>query len=203
VLSSTTIRNDETDLGFRAQLSKLIIKFARASGYLPSSLFIKVEAVSDEAVAFGGFADIYEGVYLGRKVALKRLRPLDQTQSREVAEKFCREVINWHYLQHPNVLPFLGLEGENTSAILHIAMVSPWMDNGNMLQFIIRQDLQATELKRLVSYNIMILHFDSRTNLQAHSSPKQLKVCIIFTYKASCTAIFDAYVVIMGMSATR
>jgi serine/threonine protein kinase len=45
---------------------------------------------------------------------------------------FCKEVITWRALRHPNVLPLLG-------AIMtedRFAMVSEWMKNGNINEFI-------------------------------------------------------------------
>ena len=47
-------------------------------------------------------------------------------------QKFCREAVVWRYLQHANILPLLGV----TLAEGRLAMVSEWMDNGNINDFI-------------------------------------------------------------------
>ena len=44
---------------------------------------------------------------------------------------FCKEVILWKNLRHPNVLPLLGVMLNDH----HFAMVSEWMDNGNIDEF--------------------------------------------------------------------
>ena len=49
-----------------------------------------------------------------------------------VSQGFCREVVAWKHLKHPNILPLLGV----TIATQRFAMVSEWMDLGNINQFI-------------------------------------------------------------------
>jgi len=49
-----------------------------------------------------------------------------------VTQTFCREVLAWKALRHPNVLPLLGVTiGERL-----FAMVSEWMVNGNIVDFV-------------------------------------------------------------------
>jgi hypothetical protein len=47
-----------------------------------------------------------------------------------------KEAIVWRQLQHPHVLPFLGLDQGLFSDNDRISMVSPWMDNGTLCQFV-------------------------------------------------------------------
>ena len=49
-----------------------------------------------------------------------------------IAQTFCKEVITWKSLCHPNVLPLLGV----TMGKRLFAMVSEWMVNGNINEFI-------------------------------------------------------------------
>jgi predicted unusual protein kinase regulating ubiquinone biosynthesis (AarF/ABC1/UbiB family) len=52
-----------------------IRKIARQTGTLPTRFILKgVTKEGENAVAGGGFADVYTGMYAGRKVALKVLR---------------------------------------------------------------------------------------------------------------------------------
>ena len=46
-------------------------------------------------------------------------------------KRFCREAVAWKHLQHPNILPLLGV----TLAEQRFAMVSEWMENGNINEF--------------------------------------------------------------------
>jgi serine/threonine protein kinase len=45
---------------------------------------------------------------------------------------FCREGVAWKHLQHPNILPLLGV----TVSEQRFAMVSEWMENGNINEFV-------------------------------------------------------------------
>ncbi|KAJ7721725.1 kinase-like domain-containing protein [Mycena maculata] len=48
---------------------------------------------------------------------------------------FGREALVWHYLRHPNVVPFLGVDFTTLSSPLR-AMVSPWMPLGNVVVYV-------------------------------------------------------------------
>ena len=49
-----------------------------------------------------------------------------------IVQRFCKEVVTWKSLRHPNVLPLMGVTmGEKV-----FAMVSEWMANGNINEFI-------------------------------------------------------------------
>ena len=57
-------------------------------------------------------------------------------------QTFCKEVVTWRSLCHPNVLPLLGVTmGEKL-----FEMVSEWMDNGNINEFI-RVHMDANRFK--------------------------------------------------------
>jgi hypothetical protein len=45
---------------------------------------------------------------------------------------FCKEVVTWKTLQHPNVLRLIGVIMSETQ----FAMVSEWMVNGNINEFV-------------------------------------------------------------------
>ena len=47
-------------------------------------------------------------------------------------QRFCREAIRWKALNHPNVLPLLGVTMEKRQFV----MVSEWMENGNINEFV-------------------------------------------------------------------
>ena len=47
-------------------------------------------------------------------------------------QTFCKEVVTWKALCHPNVLPLLGV----TMGKRLFAMVSEWMVNGNIIEFV-------------------------------------------------------------------
>ena len=47
-------------------------------------------------------------------------------------QRFCKEVVTWKSLRHPNVLPLVGV----TMSEGQLAMVSDWMVNGNINDFV-------------------------------------------------------------------
>jgi hypothetical protein len=49
-----------------------------------------------------------------------------------VLQRFCLEGVAWKHLRHPNVLPLLGV----TVGAYRFAMVSEWMEHGNIVEFV-------------------------------------------------------------------
>ena len=47
-------------------------------------------------------------------------------------QEFCREAVAWRHLQHPNILPLLGVNLEGRQ----LAMISEWMDHGNINKYV-------------------------------------------------------------------
>jgi len=99
--------------------------------------------------------------YQGREVAVKALRVYATSDLQEITrvgcswrshftetlnrtvQRFCREFVPWKALQHPNVLSLLGVVMTETE----FAMVSEWMPNGNISQFLtVHQDANRFEL---------------------------------------------------------
>jgi len=61
-------------------------------------------------------------------------------------QRFCREGVAWKHLRHPNILPLLGV----TVSGCRFAMVSEWMPNGNINEFVAKdQHVNRTVLVRV------------------------------------------------------
>ena len=66
-----------------------------------------------------------------------------------MAQRFCREVLTWKGLRHENVLPLLGV----TMSGNQFAMVSEWMVNGNINEFVkMHRDANRFKLVGFCSY---------------------------------------------------
>jgi len=92
----------------------------------------EVKVSKSEPSARGGFAECWEGVFLGKyKVAMKRphLRSGDEGAVRKRIE---REVKVWKGLNHQHVLRFIGIHVCESGMYL----VSPWMENGHALDYV-------------------------------------------------------------------
>ena len=121
-----------------------------------------------------GFADVSNGEYLGRSVAVKRLKVYkgDYENIFKVpsikfmhhlyhclafTQRLCREIINWKHLSHPNILPLLGVYVSTDPRCFLI--FTDWMSNGNVVEFT-RSHPEANRL-RLVSPLAVSLWFYS------------------------------------------
>jgi len=100
----------------------------------------------------GGFGDVYKHKYQGREVAVKILRIYATTDLRKLTRVSHDNPPNsghtlgfWKTLHHPNVVPLLGVIMTGT----RFAMVSEWMTNGNINQFVkAHQEVNRFELVR-------------------------------------------------------
>ncbi|KAK7032775.1 Serine/threonine-protein kinase STY8 [Favolaschia claudopus] len=159
--------SDEPQFLQRAQ--RLMNFLAAHLGMLPVELsFSKVTLLSDYPVAHGGFANIYHGKYTdsdgqAKEVALKVLKIFeDQSEERRriLNAKFFREALAWHYLNHRNIVRFLGVESTIFPSPFR-AMVSPWMPQGSVLKYMAKHSPSspyAIELLRDTIKGLRYLH---------------------------------------------
>jgi hypothetical protein len=97
----------------------------------------------------GGFADIRKGNYSGQDVAVKVIRTYSDGDLQKIIgvshwsyftyhnidrimQRFCKEVVTWKFLRHPNVLPLRGVTRQDS----RLAMISNWMADGNINEFV-------------------------------------------------------------------
>ncbi|KAF9644327.1 kinase-like protein [Thelephora ganbajun] len=92
----------------------------------------------------GEFTDVWKGKYRGREVAARVLRMSSIDDPERIRRRFCREVVAWKGLYHPNVLPLLGV----TMIKNQFVMVSEWMKNGNINEFV-KKNPNANRLELL------------------------------------------------------
>ena len=132
---------------------------------LPDSVMITENIeVSDNILASGGFADVRIGKYMGHLVAVKTMRvaPLDDVSKiRKVRthiflsatwdtalsilhQQFCKEVVLWSTLSHPNVLKLVGIQGDMDKG--QFITVSEWMAHGNIMEYTRKNSVNRLEL---------------------------------------------------------
>jgi serine/threonine protein kinase len=51
-------------------------------------------------------------------------------------KRLCREALVWRQLHHPHVLPFLGLDYTLFPQHRFPCMISPWMENGMLKDYV-------------------------------------------------------------------
>ncbi|KAF9644753.1 kinase-like protein [Thelephora ganbajun] len=104
----------------------------------------------------GGLADVWKGQHNGLDVAAKALKVYSTDNFGEIKRRFCREVMIWRTLRHPNVLPLLGV----TMTENQLITVSEWMDNRNINEFLRRNGASANrlELLREITRGLIYMH---------------------------------------------
>ncbi|KAK0431865.1 kinase-like domain-containing protein [Armillaria borealis] len=73
----------------------------------------------------------------GIDVCLKVLRIFTNGEMKprgDIRKDFCREVLVWRNLEHPNVLRFIGVNDDLFYP--SFCLISPWMKNGNIISFL-------------------------------------------------------------------
>jgi hypothetical protein len=126
--------------------------------------------------AFGGFSDIYKGQCFGEEVALKVLNlplplhvdsPNSLGSSEGCTREHLSEILIWRQLSHPNILPFYGIHFLDTIVETRLCFVCPWMENGNVVQFLDRRnpETDVTDCVSLVSKNLRSPVFYSTCSL--------------------------------------
>ncbi|KAF9651394.1 kinase-like protein [Thelephora ganbajun] len=125
---------------------RLLSKICKARSIIPSSYVLQQELVYIGRVYYrGGFADVSNGEYLGRPVAIKCLRASEGGSNR-IFKRLCREIIGWKHLSHPNILPLLGVAVSEDPYCFRI--LTEWMPNGNAMQYT-RSNPEANRLRLL------------------------------------------------------
>ncbi|KAL5522144.1 hypothetical protein ACEPAF_2001 [Sanghuangporus sanghuang] len=117
------------------KLERFLRLAAQKRGVFASNIFLNGIRVSSRIyVDGGGFADVFKGWHNGKLVALKVLRILPSSTMDEIHVAFVKEALVWRKLDHPNVLPFLGICRDAFEP--QMALVSHWMEKGNLFAYL-------------------------------------------------------------------
>lgn len=146
-------------------ISKALARLSRASGLYPRCFPLSGLCKVGQQVTGGGFGDIWKGWVHepGQKVSVKVMRVFEDSdveavlkvcfsklpfyeQGLRYIQEFGREAVIWRQLCNPNVLPFFGIYYLEK----RLCLVSPWMENGNIMEFLAK-DSPNTERLPLVS----------------------------------------------------
>ena len=65
-------------------------------------------------------------------------------------QQFCKEVVLWNTLSHPNVLKLVGVWGDMGKG--QFVTVSEWMEHGNIIQYIGKNHVNRLELVRGLTF---------------------------------------------------
>jgi len=110
-------------------------------------------------------SSVWLGGYNGRKVVIKAINFYtsdDEEKKRELTMAFCKEVVIWKYLDHPNVLPFIGAVMAVEPGDEKYEIVSKLMENGDIGTFTrLNKDVNRLKLLKDVAAGLCYLHSQS------------------------------------------
>ncbi|KAF9649125.1 kinase-like protein, partial [Thelephora ganbajun] len=124
---------------------------------LPTSCMVSTDLleIDSDPFALGGFDDVYRGTLNDSWVCIRRVRAYTEDASKKAIKRFCKEVVTWKTLRHPNVLPLMGV----TMTEKRFVMMSEWMENGNINTFIkTHDDVNRLELLGDVTTGLIYMH---------------------------------------------
>ncbi|KAJ7300978.1 kinase-like domain-containing protein [Mycena albidolilacea] len=113
-------------------ICKALGRLSRVSGLHPHCFALTGLQKIGQQVGGGGFGDIWKGLVRGQSVCVKIMRIFQNDDIQAVLKDFGREALIWRQLCHPNLLPFFGLYYVDN----RLCLVSPWMQNGNIMEFL-------------------------------------------------------------------
>ncbi|KAF9644628.1 Pkinase-domain-containing protein [Thelephora ganbajun] len=116
----------------RQKLFNELCKICSRHRVIPKSMHIPDCSEGSVEIECGGSANVSQSTYKGYHVAVKAFRVYITSDLDVIFSRFCREGVAWKHLRHLNILPLLGV----TISEHQLAMVSLWMENGNINQFI-------------------------------------------------------------------
>jgi serine/threonine protein kinase len=107
-------------------------------------------------------------------------------------QRLHREIFTWQSLCHPHVLPMVGLFVVDPDGPLRdVCMVSPWMVNGNLRDYIKSQKYQVCIINTLVRAKLCHVESYSSSSSSFLRLPGDCNICIP---KISYTGISERYV---------
>lgn len=137
----------------RTKLLEALIRLSKSSALYPQCFTLTDVVQGDQPHAAGGFGEVWKGQFQEQVVCLKVAQIYQTTNIVRVLkvilgviifyyrlitflyQSFSREAILWSRLSHPNVLPFYGIFHLKTMQ-RRFCLVSPWMDNGTLNEFL-------------------------------------------------------------------
>ncbi|KAK1231524.1 hypothetical protein PQX77_005356 [Marasmius sp. AFHP31] len=140
----------DVEIKLRTSILRMMLHLSKRSGLCPSCLNINdVKRIGEHPIDGGGFGDVWMGEIENYLVCLKVVKLYLISDVQKLLKEYMREAIVWKQLRHPNLLPFIGMYYLD-EARQQLCLVSPWMDRGNLAQY-----LKSTE-RKLVDHQTLV-----------------------------------------------
>ncbi|KXN89312.1 hypothetical protein AN958_05885 [Leucoagaricus sp. SymC.cos] len=167
------------------QMFLLLFRLARSFQVFPASYELQgIKCDLNNPVHHGGFGYVCKATHKGHRVCVKAVRLFQRQDSVKQLRAIAKELVLWSHLSHPNIVPFYGV-WVPTTAVSGICIVSPWMENGNLAQYLVKYpDTPRLPLLSDVSAGLEFLH---RSKI-VHAD---LKACNVLVSNAGRAMITD------------
>ncbi|KAJ6466796.1 kinase-like domain-containing protein [Mycena sanguinolenta] len=159
-------------------------QLSRSSGLHPRCFALSGLQRLGQQVTGGGFGDIWKGLVGGQSVCVKVMRIFGNSNIKAALKEFGREAVIWRQLCHPNVLPFFGLYYVED----RLCLVSPWMGDGHVVQFIRNHKPNDTKRFSLILDVALGLQYLHKQKV-VHGDLKGLNILVTPSHRA-CIADF-------------
>ncbi|KAJ6618142.1 kinase-like domain-containing protein [Mycena sp. CBHHK59/15] len=183
----------EPSLGHRNLLFKALIRLSRASGLHPRCFAVSGLQKVGQQVAGGAFGDIWKGLVRGQSVSVKIMRVFQEDDVKAVLKEFSREALIWRQLSHPNLLPFFGVYYLDK----RLCLVSPWMKNGNILEFLKKVPSETDRLSLMLDIATGLEYLHEKHVV--HGDLKAINILVTPSRRA-CIADFGLSSVVNAMT---
>ncbi|KAJ7249440.1 kinase-like domain-containing protein [Mycena rebaudengoi] len=172
---------------------KALCSLSRVSGLHPRCFALTELEKVGQQVGGGGFGDIWKGLVGGQIVCVKIMRIFGDHDVQTLLKEFGREAIIWRQLCHPNLLPFFGLYHlEN-----RLCLVSPWMENGNVMEFLRKEPLNIGRLSLILDVALGLEYLHEQKIV--HGDLKGINILVTPSQRA-CIADFGLSSIVNAMT---
>ncbi|KAF8150262.1 kinase-like domain-containing protein [Mycena galopus ATCC 62051] len=174
-------------------ICKALLRLSNASGLYPRCFTLTGLKKVGQQVDGGGFGDIWKGLVNEHSVCVKIMRIFQNDRVEDLLKEFSREALIWRQLCHPNLLSFFGLYYLDN----RLCLVSPWMENGNVVEFLRKHssDVDCLSLILDVALGLEYLHKQK----VVHGDLKGINILITPSRRA-CIADFGLSSIINAMT---
>ncbi|EDR06616.1 uncharacterized protein LACBIDRAFT_299574 [Laccaria bicolor S238N-H82] len=151
-----------------------LLRLSKLSKLYPECLTVTDLERDNYMVDSGHFGEIYKGRSRNQAICLKIIKINGKTQIKHLLKAVFKEALLWGHLSHPNILPFYGIH-HLEDAHGRISFVSPWMENGNITEYL-RRHPHANRLLLIwdIILGVQFLH----ENQVIHGDLKGLNVLV-------------------------
>lgn len=116
----------------------------------------------DPTAGAGGFGRVYKTLTKGGQLVAVKVLFENKSLAKRALELSVREAWTWSQLDHPNVVPFLGIANYSeicVGALPQLCLISPWMNQGNVMDYIGRYPSEdRIPFMRDASEGLLYLH---------------------------------------------